>query len=1529
MNDQFCQWLRTNRSAKVISGDISQVPTQIEILKCAKEADLLTGGVSCQPFSRMGDGRQSDDERSASFTSLLKLGYHMKPAWIIMECTQEVFTSEWAQKHLATFCEQTKYKLSQEVLHLHKIWPGRRTRWWALLTHPDLPAGTVKQLPELIFEPTILHFLPRMLKEPQNEMTALELDLVELMGFQNSRKGIQAFCINMFKTMPTATHSWGSQFCGCECGCREYGFRQSRIDQKGLHAVLVPTGVDKETNFGMSQRIRHMHAREVATLSGLDPRYIPFASDRNARLDLAGVGQMASPIQSAWVCAQAFAAMDETDLFPPCNPTEVLGRVIQGLFSGRDEVWDIQGNTRLMNIFEETIYHALGLPRDSERSLDHHIREHLYEEESKDLDIIPERPRPFTDSHVEAPAEHVHQIETSDGHGHQADTSEAPAGRADAPIDHAHRADASVDHPQAVVDPDEETPCLPLPPQVGTGGAAMSDVTSPCDTDPTPIPCAMPLVESPTTNDPPRGRVRDREGAGGDVMEADPYSNTGGVQEFAVQGISSKKPRIEETISPTADWPCTPPGLTTIPQVETEVKDEPDAPRPEIGDTESKTNHEINDKDNSEIESESEGPKLPTGEESHRDDRPESSQDQHQPADTNMVYVNSPGEDFQCVRVPAFSTVQQLMTAESRITHTEHVKPTDAMGNLLKGDKALEDKERITFTHVGHEEESMPSTITCFTEQRLQLLKDQKGWVASDEMDFYLHQLIVTKTAITTPSMYIHNKEDFVHVLDEWVGECIHQFSDPSCSVQVFTAMLHQGHWFPMALEIDGDQCGFLTTTGGRDMCIDHPDFRSGSFTLQTLHIGQRFPHDCGFQSIAWIQQVAMRTFSFQGFAVEFAITMRQAYEYWVKMQPPIKFFHCKFGGAGENRQIESLQMLLEQHGVSRQRSKQCAEMLHQSLGGQTIANVLASPKPWRDLKARASQHQPPIQIVMSDELRAAVSQRLQEGKSWGSKQTKQKQVRKEKQMIKLSPEHLSIPSHIFGLQDGTRINQINLSQVAKNATGIAIATVEEAMPFMQLKEPLSQGGLALLIIDYDDGRIPKNVGQVKFPAQYHKTDEPILLTAAILQLGIHPVTRSLPKDMTSISEIDTQVIRVLAYKDQLPHEWDDFISRPVRMIMSHETFQGEVSGAILDLWDRQWMDANFRRSQPPEAYVFTFLIRVPASFASDLLDASGQHGIYTEPRDDTGRNPSPSYRVIWLPKKGHSDTRLAVQTSSSKTWMVRNGTRYGLRVRTEHAPMIHREHRPDVHYVDGAKKQFRIGPLPWGTTRTSLQAVLKQWGWDAIAGQPQGQLQGTEGTFWSASAAGPPSHWVFTMSHGDVLITSKDDKPSGEPPKKAVVASGKSWRAMQSRPAPSAGQPNADPWLEHDPWARFSGTEKNLPTAQLAELEAKLLEKVKSSTSNDDVAMEHANEQRMTQLEEQVKQLSTSVHNLGGSVNTLQQNQQQQNQQHAEVVSEIKIMKKHIETQGDRFQKSIDAKFADQMTQIDSLLSKRLKTAE
>ena len=157
-----------------------------------------------------------------------------------------------------------------------------------------------------------------------------------------------------------------------------------------------------------------------------------------------------------------------------------------------------------------------------------------------------------------------------------------------------------------------------------------------------------------------------------------------------------------------------------------------------------------------------------------------------------------------------------------------------------------------------------------------------------------------------------------------------------------------------------------------------------------------------------------------------------------------------------------------------------------------------------------------------------------------------------------------------------------------------------------------------------------------------------------------------------------------------------------------------------------------------------------------------GCNGTYVEPRSPDGRHPDDSFQVVWLPRKTFGEAQVCQKTSKTPTTLVRQADRYGLRVLNDEAEALHRIHRPDLVYIQGTElTKYRVGPMPFGSTKQSLVHVFSKWGWKARPLAPQGQAKDRSGVMWVVQAAEPPSHWVFQLSHGDVLIFFRGRKVS------------------------------------------------------------------------------------------------------------------------------------------------------------------------
>lgn len=467
-------------------------------------------------------------------------------------------------------------------------------------------------------------------------------------------------------------------------------------------------------------------------------------------------------------------------------------------------------------------------------------------------------------------------------------------------------------------------------------------------------------------------------------------------------------------------------------------------------------------------------------------------------------------------------------------------------------------------------------------------------------------------------------------------------------------------------------------------------------------------------------------------------------------------------------------------------------------------------------------------------------------------------------------------------------------------------------------------------MLDHDDPRLPSH-DLVRFPATCKSTGEPMLVMGSLFQLGQKRVHRATPQSATKIEEVETRVIRALVFQDQTKLKWTDITDKPVRTLFAESEFTANPD-SIVDVWDRQYVTKQYKRCKPEEAEIFIVTFRVKCPAHEVILDASGQAGKYFEPRDHTGRSPDTSYKVIWMPRKNFQDVMLAKQTSLHPTWLVRSGDRFGLRTHCEFAKDIHEQHRPDVDYMAGEQMTtYRVGPLPFGTTKSSLQKLYKEWGWTARPGQPLGQSIGQEGVFWSTQSSENPSHWVYSLEQGDILISPiKPHKTqANKVPSQGLVASRRTIQSMTQVPETDKSKPATDPWLQADPWSQGSGFPHALTPAQSAAIEASVAKHVTAnmkSHKTGDVDMEGVNDQRVDELETKVQTLQHNVNQLTSNLNAFQSQQQQHNGQ---MSSQIVAVKNQVDAQQSSLQKMLESKMDDQMSRIEALLNKRMRHGE
>ena len=165
------------------------------------------------------------------------------------------------------------------------------------------------------------------------------------------------------------------------------------------------------------------------------------------------------------------------------------------------------------------------------------------------------------------------------------------------------------------------------------------------------------------------------------------------------------------------------------------------------------------------------------------------------------------------------------------------------------------------------------------------------------------------------------------------------------------------------------------------------------------------------------------------------------------------------------------LTQLLKEHGVWAERADERAASIMERVPQDNIRSVLAAKKPWADLKQAANQARPPVKLIMQDELEAQIAARAQHRNQFGRKPAKapQRPPDQGKSPPIVSAVELSVPVGVFKQQDGKVLGPLQAAQVQPNAEGVVLVDQADAAAVLKLPTPVTQKGLAVLVLATKD----------------------------------------------------------------------------------------------------------------------------------------------------------------------------------------------------------------------------------------------------------------------------------------------------------------------------------------------------------------------------------------------------------------------------------------------------------------------------
>ena len=1495
LRQNLVQWQKQQGIDNIVLGDIGEYTTIKQVFDGSQTSSMVVAGFSCQPWSKLGDGKRFGDVRSSSLLFVLRYAFFSRAHSVMLECVQEAGKDSEVQKILQEFCQITGFKMKTVNLTLESFWPSKRARWWCMLINPAFPMDDLLPLPQQKKPPVVSSLFPIFPRWPTNEEEQLALDLYETNKFIEFNSFDNAV-IKGDHPLSTALHGWGNQLQGCPCGCRLYSMDHTRLRSKGIFAALVILEGCMDSVDGPRVKSRHVHPFELAVMTGAIPgkNWLP-----NLRLSLCGLGQMATPIQSTWVYGQYMYSVGrffglENVSTPEMTLWRHVERVLDSYQRALPQIFEHESVSQFVS---ET--HDLLFCKHMDRIVPSAIPLAETSEQNTSCTSVEEStPRDENNEGVAL---------CDDGYASNDEHSEL--GSWECPFD-----DCFICDPKLKVVPADEK-----------SSDHVEHGISP--TIPFSVREDAPLVEDAI----PSSRV--------EIVEL-PYNSKGGLVAF------SKKRAYEETI----------PSVVGVASVTNQPPDSHSHVHEAVV-----TRHCDDHVPVSEVPEPFPGDSFTQGVmaniwdiEKIADSGFDSQQGVCHAVDNDrpfhFVQIFYPGEfKPSFVKIAKDTTVGSIQVAEDKIgSVVQPTRPNNAVGvpfpiaSTTVPFQQIFLKQVSTYRQPKCGESSRPfwdlednQIVT-----RIELLFQQEGWVAKDEMDFYLTFIQKPALSEVVPSLVEFRDETF---FIEWWAECL----NTAKKGPVASAMCFRHHWIPIVFSQVDTDVQIITTIEGKSLLENH--FGIDGQSIVTITMPQIFHADCGFQTIGLIIQsltdlgVTGCQQSKRAIPVDAktAVAWRRLFEHHLlvsgKATHKIRVGDIILGGSKASTPEDQLQDLLKSHGVSAELVKERSEVVLTRLGRGKVLNALRSQRPWAELKALCNEASPKVQLVLPSELEALIKNRVAKSDVFGDKTKKKNQKDKIDNRVVLSPSDISIPDGIFKQGSDELVRQIPLQLIGQDASGIVVLTSSEATPYLKLSKPITKKGLAILILDHSHHSC-QGLGHVlRFPCKCEQSGEPIIATARLIQLGCIEITRNVPLSPTCIDEVQTSVIRILLYRDECNASWSEVIQRPVKFVLQQLNLEPNGNGnPVVDVWDRQFLDMKLGKTKPALSDLFIVSVRIQGESQS-LVAQSGSNAIYVEPRSYDGRSPDSSYRVIWLSKVDKATAITAMQSTQGETSLTRSGARFGLRTLSSNAEAIHTQHKANIPYLDTSSVlKYIAGPFPYGVTKEGLAKLFGEWGWRARPIQARGRSGDGAGIQWEIQAECPPESEVYSMKHGDIIISEVGKKKVSETVKSDVLASAKTLAMLRNTKPQSvlASSTPEDPFESNDPWASWkpsgkyprvgSGSESAHPpstnlesiTANFDRKLAETVAQIDQKIASRDVTMNDAPTLRFDQFEDRLQQLETSM-----------QHQQASYQQHqVQVAQKFQQVEQQMEAQTRAYQSHLDSKMSEQLAQIEILLGKRAR---
>jgi len=220
--------------------------------------------------------------------------------------------------------------------------------------------------------------------------------------------------------------------------------------------------------------------------------------------------------------------------------------------------------------------------------------------------------------------------------------------------------------------------------------------------------------------------------------------------------------------------------------------------------------------------------------------------------------------------------------------------------------------------------------------------------------------------------------------------------------------------------------------------------------------------------------------------------------------------------------------------------------------------------------------------------------------------------------------EHLKLQEGVFQNVDETYCPQ--LTKVTPNSSGVALASFNDAKPWLENGTSITQDELSLIVIGSCLHDAPGECEKIKVPVLLN--DEPLVVSGCLHHLGSKKAVISVDEQQFPVNE--TQVISVTAFKDEIHEEtWKQLVRHPVKCILHILASEAGAIELLAPPWGRSYQKFG-KKCDAEMSTSVQIHIRVAKSELRRILKASGLGGVYCTPKTED-RKVMSDYMIVWL----------------------------------------------------------------------------------------------------------------------------------------------------------------------------------------------------------------------------------------------------------------------------------------------------------